>query len=78
MNSTYQGHHADGSGVQKHSAGSHYPLVVAVYGSKFAAVEGPRGEFVKFKIYDDTPGHRMAAYSEALQYAEFLAKRYQS
>ena len=27
----YQGHCADGSGVQKHSAGSHYPFVVGKY-----------------------------------------------
>ena len=27
---TYQGHHADGSGVQKHSAGAIYPYVIAV------------------------------------------------
>lgn len=25
---TYQGHHSDGSSIQKHSAGSHYPYIV--------------------------------------------------
>lgn len=25
---TYQGHHSDGSSIQKHSTGSHYPFVV--------------------------------------------------
>lgn len=29
--SVYQGHHSDGSGVQKHSAGSHYPYVIGKY-----------------------------------------------
>ena len=24
----YQGHHSDGSSIQRHSAGSHYPYVV--------------------------------------------------
>jgi hypothetical protein len=28
MTTTYQGHHSDGSSIQRHSAGSHYPYVV--------------------------------------------------
>jgi len=32
----YQGHHSDGSSVQKHSAGSHYPFVVGKQGGQDA------------------------------------------
>jgi hypothetical protein len=37
---TYQGHHPDGSGIQKHSAGGSYPYVLQLRGSWWEVV-GP-------------------------------------
>lgn len=38
---TYQGHLADGSSVQKHSAGAFYPYVLQLRGDHFAEIIGP-------------------------------------
>lgn len=63
----YQGHHADGSGVQKHSAGSHYPYVIGKTngGEQPWFVLAPNGNQVNFT-------HSNAA----VAYAENAAKLY--
>jgi len=48
---SYLGHHSDGSGVQKHSAGAHYPYVIGKYGrTEFGwFVMAPCGAIVEFQ-----------------------------
>lgn len=57
----YQGHHADGSSVQKHSAGSHYPYVIgkAHGGEQPWFVLAPNGAQANF-----TTGKAAVAYAE--------------
>ncbi len=56
----YQGHHSDGSSVQKHSAGSHYPYVVGRSESQDRPwfVLTPEGEEAPF--YTATAAFRFA------------------
>lgn len=63
----YQGHHADGSSVQKHSAGSHYPYVIGKThgGERPWFVLSPNGETIRFTLGDD-----------AVYFAENAAKAY--
>ena len=46
----YQGHHRDGSSIQRHSAGSHYPYVVGKQEGQDLAwfVLSPEGEQQRF------------------------------
>jgi hypothetical protein len=46
----YQGHQADGSSIQNHSCGSHYPFVVGAYhcGPKPHFVWSPKGDETRF------------------------------
>lgn len=39
----YQGHHQDGSSIQRHSAGSHYPYIVGKRESRGWFVLHPNG-----------------------------------
>jgi len=61
MSAAYQGHLADGSSVQKHSAGGIYPYVL--YAQQ-------RGEFLRWCVLSPE-GTRtaFAAYDEALHFA---------
>ena len=69
-----QGHHRDGSGIQNHSAGSHYPLVVAVIGEQRAEVWFPDGQPpAQFPIAVNSRKGRLEAYSRALNFAEDMA-----
>lgn len=71
----YQGHHQDGSSIQKHSTGSHYPYVVVIT-SRNAYVMGPDGEPAGGTRYWhwDAPAYRQEAYAAAITLAERLAR----
>ncbi len=47
----YQGHQADGSSIQNHSCGSHYPFIIGSYhgGERKHFVWTPSGIEVRFK-----------------------------
>lgn len=76
----YQGHMADGSSIQKHSAGTHYPYVVAFReiehnGSAVAEVLDPAGFVLDTLAYNaGTKADRLAAYEWAYDRAERRAK----
>lgn len=83
-------HHSDGSSVQKHSAGSHYPFVVVVREYShlgFAYVKSPDGSetgMFSFPIVSDRlvgsersatiAGLRLDAYAKAYAHADRMAK----
>lgn len=83
---SYQGHHNDGSSIQKHSAGSHYPLIVSVVentghtckgfpqGVGFAEVMNSQQHILFSEAYPlgDKPA-RLAAYERAYEQANQLA-----
>lgn len=70
MNITYQGHHQDGSGVQKHSAGQLYPYVVGVRERQLD------GRFIRTRIVygprAPAAGFECPTVDEAVSYAETL------
>ena len=63
----YQGHCNDGSSIQKHSAGSHYPYVIGKThgGEQPWFVQSPNGDIVRFTLGDS-----------AVAFAENAAKLY--
>lgn len=63
----YQGHHQDGSGVQKHSAGSQYPYVIGRYHG---------GELPHFVMAPDGTKARFATGVAAVRFANEAAKHY--
>ncbi|PPE71492.1 hypothetical protein IS481_12140 [Caldimonas thermodepolymerans] len=77
----YQGHHPDGSSIQKHSAGSHYPYVVRVVEHTAtnlgaADVVDPSGRIVGTFFYPlGNKEKRLEAYGRAFAQAEELAER---
>ena len=63
----YQGHCNDGSSIQKHSAGSHYPYVIGKThgGTQPWYVQSPNGDVARFTLGD-----------AAVAFAENAAKIY--
>lgn len=61
--STYQGHHADGSSIQKHSAGAQYPYVVGQRENPDMPwfVLAPGGDVARFQTYAGAMGFACAA-----------------
>lgn len=80
----YQGHHQDGSGVQKHSAGSHYPFIVRVQehqdtGTGWADVLKPGGTIAaSFPYLLTSRTRRLEAYDLAFTHAEALAVQHRA
>jgi len=62
----YQGHHSDGSGVQKHSAGAHYPYVIGKFEKPELAwfVMAPNGALAEFQT--GAAAHRFATQAAKL------------
>lgn len=60
----YQGHHPDGSSIQKHSAGSHYPFVI---GKR----EG--SDLPWFVLHPDSSESSFATSTGAFRYAQACA-----
>tara|TARA_R110000868_G_scaffold252398_1_gene509045 strand:- start:286 stop:573 length:288 start_codon:yes stop_codon:yes gene_type:complete len=75
-------HHQDGSSVQKHSAGSHYPFIVGVQehvegNTGYAYVLAPDGNEVAAYAYDmGNKGKRVLSYERAFAAAEACAAAY--
>lgn len=73
-------HHPDGSGIQKHSAGSHYPFIVGVQehtrgSTGYAYVQAPNGDEVASFAYDlGNKGKRVLAYERAFEKADQCAQ----
>ena len=61
----YQGHQADGSSIQNHSCGSHYPFVVGAYHC---------GPLLHFVLYPDGQMRRFNTGLEAIRFARALAE----
>jgi len=79
----FQGHAADGSSIQKHSCGSHYPFVFVVHevertGCGYAEVRDPAGR-IRYSTAWRLEGpnvkeQRLLAYERALERADVLAQ----
>lgn len=73
-------HHQDGSGIQKHSAGSHYPFIVGVQehvegNTGYAYVQAPNGDEIAAFPYDlGNKGKRVLAYERAFEIADLCAQ----
>jgi len=63
----YQGHHADGSSIQKHSAGAHYPYVIGKY---------ERPELSYFVLAPNGSMQEFQTGRAAIRFAEQAAKHY--
>ena len=82
----YAGHHPDGSGIQAHSAGTHYPLVVSAIATDPAAgkpyhkveVTAPDGAIVWARITPEWSSRdaRIESWDLAFLAAERLAGLY--
>lgn len=77
----YQGHHPDGSGVQKHSAGATYPFVVVATndGAHVMQPDGKRDVFMFSSwpaVGEPSSKSRLWAYGLAIDRAAELAKAY--
>lgn len=76
---TYAGHMPDGSSIQRHSAGSHYPFIVRIQehraeGWGFADVLGPSGDIQSTYAYPiGNKPRRLDAYRKAYETAERFA-----
>ncbi len=68
----YQGHHSDGSGVQKHSAGPLYPYVIGVRERQREDGTFNRSWFV---LGPKCSGFECPTHEEAVAHAEFLLGR---
>lgn len=83
---TYQGHHPDGSGVQLHSAGSHYPLIVGAQETTPEAggpchtvyVQAPDGSriWARLLTHATTRVDRIESWDQGFRFAERVAKFY--
>jgi hypothetical protein len=69
----YQGHHSDGSSIQRHSVGSTYPYIVVIQAGRVTVVDSLLN--VRFEhLYDDSvKAERLDAYGRAYEAAEKLA-----
>ncbi len=59
-------HHTDGSSIQSHSVGGHYPFVLVTLGERGVRIQAPDGsehQFVPFTA--PTPAARRHAYDRA-------------
>ena len=65
---TYLGHHSDGSSIQRHSAGPHYPFVLGMQ-------DRPEGKWFVMAPSGDIV-HRTHSYDEACDHAIALARSY--
>lgn len=80
----YQGHHQDGSSIQRHSAGSHYPFVVRIQEHAhmqegWADVLHPHG-FIRrsFRFTVGVKAERLEAYRRAYDAADELANEWRA
>lgn len=88
----YQGHHQDGSSIQKHSAGSMYPFVFRTQeyhegrfeGIGFAEIIDSTGKvLVSYPWHLDGPAfsvkeRRLAAYEKAMRDGDRLAEQHRN
>lgn len=73
------GHHPDGSGVQKHSAGSNYPYVVAIFPGRVEVTEPSGLPVWETRIFDPSSrASRIEAYGRAIEAADQLAAAYRA
>lgn len=73
------GHHPDGSSVQKHSAGSNYPYVVAIFPARVEVTEPSGLPVWETRIlHPDQSDSRVAAYGRAIEAANQLASAYRA
>lgn len=69
----YQGHLADGSSVQRHSAGAHYPFVIVTVGDSPSVVH-PDGTIEKVATFTvNDRADRLICYDNAIRRAMELA-----